>query len=223
MVKKTFIELQNQWDRVAHGTNWRGYIAQGNELELNFRKSGLSWTIGLQLFLSKFKIELYEKTMVEIGCGAGRMTEFLSQQVKELYAIDISSDLLAIARKRLNGINNIIYIGLVEENDELKMIENSSIDLVFSVAVFQHCSEIIVENYFKNIARILKPNGYFVFQIPIAQEHKTSLFNNEPAVDMTYWTQNEIEQLAKDNNYYIINIPIDTDSNGKEYFIFQKI
>jgi cyclopropane fatty-acyl-phospholipid synthase-like methyltransferase len=221
-MNKSFIDTQEQWNRVAQGGNWRGYLAQGYELEPNFRDSGFNWTMQLNSFLYKFGISLHNKIILELGCGAGRMSEFLAQEVKKLYAVDISVEIIALARERLEKTTNVDLICILEEGESFSILENSSIDLVFSVAVLQHCSENIVKDYFKDIGRILKSNGYFVFQIPIAEKHETIPYEQQPAVDMTYWTLDEIKQLAKDEGYYIINIPKDTRSNGKEYFIFKK-
>jgi len=220
---KQFNDLQEQWNKVSEGSNWRGYLAQGYELDPDFKKSGLSWTNHLQDYLSKFSIELNNKVMLELGCGAGRMTEFLAPQVKKLYAVDISIGMLTLAHERLKEITNIEYMCLLEENGGFSIIESSSFDLVFSVAVLQHCSEHMVIDYFASVSRVLKPEGYFVFQIPIREKHETIPYEPEPAVDMTYWKLDEIKSLAYNFNYKIINIPKDTRSNGKEYFILQKI
>jgi cyclopropane fatty-acyl-phospholipid synthase-like methyltransferase len=219
---KNFNDLKQQWNNVSKGTNWRGYIAAGNELEHDFKISGQNWVKHLSRYLYKFGISLNKKIVVEVGCGAGRMTYFLCERAKKVFGIDISSGLIKIANNRIKKGKHIEFLCIEEDFKNLKVIKDLSVDLIFSVAVFQHCSEEIVEKYFKFSNRVLKNNGYFVFQIPIALKHETIPYEPEPAVDMTYWTLDEILELAIKNNYSIINIPKDTNSNGKEYFIFKK-
>lgn len=219
-LKKDVIELQRQWNNVAKGTNWRGYIAAGNELEEDFDKSGFVWTKHLQDYLFDFNINILGKIMIELGCGAGRMTKFLSYSTKKLYAMDISQGILNKAIERIGSRKNVEFI--VSPGD-FSFLPEYSIDIIFSVAVFQHANEESVEYYLKDGATTLKQGGYFIFQIPISSQHETIPYENEPAVDMTYWTLGEIKQLAKKYNYYIINIPKDTISNGNEYFIFKKL
>jgi ubiquinone/menaquinone biosynthesis C-methylase UbiE len=102
-----------------------------------YKKSGVQ---DVDRLLSKdeflHSLILYSNSVIlEIGCGNGRMTEFIAQQFKRVYAVDISSEMISLARNRLSHVNNIVW---VESDGEKYLIDDNVIDLVFSYIVFQH-------------------------------------------------------------------------------------
>lgn len=47
------------------------------------------------------------KTVLEIGAGAGVVTEYLAARAKRIIAIDVDDDVVAALHKRFEGVNNI--------------------------------------------------------------------------------------------------------------------
>jgi len=117
----------------------------------------------------------------------------------------------------------IVTIGLVSIGLILgsQMESPEGFQLIISFLVFQHTPEDMVERLFQDGHRILKSKGYYFFQIPLANQHKCTPCNNAPAVDMVYWTQNEIRELAEKYRYRIIAEP--ENSATSQFFLFQKI
>lgn len=92
---------------------------------------------------------------LEIGCGAGRILRPMARDFGRVVGIDVSGEMLAKAR-------DIVDAELLETDGEHIPLEDSSIDFVFSYLVFQHIKNyVLVENNFKDVARILKPGGVF--------------------------------------------------------------
>lgn len=103
-------------------------------------------------------------TVVEIGCGAGRMTQWFARDFGRVEALDVSAEMIVLARKRLAGFPNVsLHIG---SGADLAPVAEGSADLVFSYIVFQHIpSREVIENYVREAARVLKPGGAFKFQL----------------------------------------------------------
>lgn len=109
------------------------------------------------------RVSLPIDTCLEIGCGLGRMSQWISGVCKKLYAADISGELLNIAKKRLS-IDKYLNIGFIElDGYTLKEIKDNSIDVAFEYICFQHIgSAEVIESYIREVARVLKIGGYFV-------------------------------------------------------------
>jgi len=220
MLNKNYKDVKDQWDLTSEDDNWRGFLAAGHENEESFRTSGAEWTQRLLIFLLKHNIYLSNSRIVELGCGAGRMTEFLALTAKRVQAVDISAGMITRARERLGKLSNAEFLCIIRD---FSIITDLSIDIIFSVAVLQHNPEDTVRRLFQDGIRILKKGGYFVFQIPIDKTHHEEPYEPQHSVDMVYWTIDELQEIARVYKYKIINIPKDTMSNGNDYFIFQKI
>jgi ubiquinone/menaquinone biosynthesis C-methylase UbiE len=102
--------------------------------------------------------------VLEIGCGAARVTRALARVFGEVHAVDISSEMIARARAALSTQPNaFVYLG---NGMDLSVIPNVPFDFVFSRYVFQHIPILnIIENYFKEVARLLRPGALFKVQV----------------------------------------------------------
>lgn len=83
-------------------------------------------------YLKKFIVKKYKLDSVcEIGCGAGRLTNFLSEHVSQVYGTDIVDKLLQIAEQtKIN--KNIKYILCDGINYPTELIERK-IDLIYTM------------------------------------------------------------------------------------------
>jgi SAM-dependent methyltransferase len=100
--------------------------------------------------------------VVNIGCGMGRIERPLSARAQRIFAFDVSDLMIERAKKYLTGLSNI---ELRRTDSKLPGIDDSSIDLVVSFLVFQHCPKEVTWDYFAEAGRVLKTGGQFVFQI----------------------------------------------------------
>ena len=97
-------------------------------------------------------------TFLEIGCGTGRMTQFIRLGYTMVYGTDISGEMIRQGRERLQGMNVI----LAETDGKTIPIPLSSIDVAFSYLVFQHMKDRnMVKKNFKEVHRVLKRGGIF--------------------------------------------------------------
>jgi SAM-dependent methyltransferase len=102
--------------------------------------------------------------VLEIGCGAGRLTRALSGFFGEVHAVDVSGEMIDQARKALADRPNV---HLYQNNGcDLSVIPAVAFDFAYSAIVFQHIpSREIIETYVKEVGRLLKPGTLFKFQV----------------------------------------------------------
>ncbi len=101
---------------------------------------------------------------LEIGCGPGRIMRPLSTDFAEIHGIDVSDEMISLAREKLRGIPNA-YVYHTSTSD-LSSFPGESFDFVYSYAVFQHIpSREVVLGYLADARRVLKPGGILRCQI----------------------------------------------------------
>src|SRR6185369_17011653 len=105
-----------------------------------------------------------EMRVLEIGCGAGRITRALAEVFGEVHVVDVSGEMVERARQALEGIP---HAHVYQNNGaDLSVVPEVPFDFAFSVIVFQHIpSREIVENYVREVHRRLRPGGLFKFQV----------------------------------------------------------
>ena len=103
------------------------------------------------------------KSMLELGCGAGRMTRSFAQRFDHVLACDVSEEMLERARSLHREISNISW--LQGNGADLTGIPNGSVDFVFSYLVLQHLpSDVLFHAYVCEILRVLASGGICLFQ-----------------------------------------------------------
>ena len=103
--------------------------------------------------------------VLNIGCGVGRVEKYLAPRVKELWAVDVSGQMVRLARQRLAGFENV-HVREVGNRDFLSVFEPERFDLVFSLLVLQHLEREDAFLYLREARRVLKPGGTLVTQFP---------------------------------------------------------
>ena len=158
------IDMKGDWNARAR-RNARFFIASSEEdSEEAFSASGER---DASLFFGGLEHLVHGRaTVLDVGCGIGRMDEFVAPKVERLIGIDVSGEMVERARKRLGHIENLEFFE--GDGETLAAFAESSIDLVFSHIVFQHVPRDVARSYFREVHRILRPEGHFVFQMPEA-------------------------------------------------------
>ncbi|WP_167136709.1 class I SAM-dependent methyltransferase [Diaminobutyricimonas sp. TR449] len=104
-----------------------------------------------------------DDTVVEIGCGAGRMTRRLSELAGSVIATDVSGEMLRRAAANLVDHDNVGFIELSGEGD-LPLADGSA-TAVFSYITMQHVpTSAAQEAYFASALRVLAPGGWALIQ-----------------------------------------------------------
>jgi SAM-dependent methyltransferase len=113
--------------------------------------------------------------VLEIGCGVGRLTRGLSARAASVRALDVSAQMLELAREHNPELSNVEW--LLGDGTSLEPIESSSVDACVSHVVFQHIPDpAITLGYVLEIGRVLRPGGWAAFQIsndPQVHRHRS--------------------------------------------------
>jgi ubiquinone/menaquinone biosynthesis C-methylase UbiE len=95
---------------------------------------------------------------LEIGCGPGRLMRPMSRHFVEIHGVDISDEMIGLAREKLNDIPHAYPH--VNSGASLAQFENESFDFVYSYAVFQRIpSREVVLQYLREMQRVLRTGG----------------------------------------------------------------
>ncbi len=111
----------------------------------------------VDLILGELGVELAgQETVVEIGCGVGRVTRELAARAERVVAIDVSERMLALAREHNPGLRNVTW--LHGNGADLAGVGDGEADACFSHVVFQHIPDPAVTlGYVREMGRVLAP------------------------------------------------------------------
>ncbi|MFS0900888.1 class I SAM-dependent methyltransferase [Mycolicibacterium litorale] len=96
-------------------------------------------------------------TVLEIGPGGGRWTEYLGERASRLTLVDVTPECIELCKKRFAGHGHIDFH--VNDGNNLEFVPSSTIERVWSFDVFVHILSPDVERYVAEIARVLTPGG----------------------------------------------------------------
>jgi SAM-dependent methyltransferase len=165
---KQLQKMQRDWDERAR-ENARYYVNTERQdwTDDDFFRSG-ERTVDEEILTDMINIcqgkDPGQMRVLEIGCGAGRVTRALAGRFGEVYGVDISGEMIRQATAALADRPN----AHVRQNNgkDLAVLGDLVFDFAFSSIVFQHIpSREIVENYVREVHRLLRPGGLFKFQV----------------------------------------------------------
>jgi ubiquinone/menaquinone biosynthesis C-methylase UbiE len=113
--------------------------------------------------LARCGITASGEVMVELGCGAGRMTPNFARRYCRVLALDLSAEMLQRARQIHAQQKNILWLRV--SGADLGCLASDSADFIFSYLVLQHLpGEELAFSYVREMLRVLRPGGAFLFQ-----------------------------------------------------------
>ena len=96
-------------------------------------------------------------TVLEIGPGFGRWTNFLKDVSLRLILVDLTERCISACRARFAAATNIAYH--VNDGRSLSMIPDGTIDLAFSYGSLVHAEADVMAAYLSELGRILSSDG----------------------------------------------------------------
>ena len=206
-------QMRKDWDHRAR-ENARHYVATGKSdwSDEDFFESGrrsIRQDVTPDLPVICADRDPSQMKILEIGCGAGRMTRGFSEIFGFVDAVDISSEMVAAARTALSDRTNVRFH--VTDGSSLSLFEANSFDFIFSTIVFQHIPrKWIVRNYIRHAFRVLRPNRVFKFQVqgvPISDAEAGTWVG-------VGFTRKEMQTIADEDGFRILS----TTGEGTQYF-----
>ncbi len=158
-------KMRRDWDDRARRDAFHYIASWQKDWDLDaFLASGVQDYAALVApVLERCGISASGDVMVELGCGAGRMTPNFASRYRRVIALDLSAEMLQRARQIHSENQNILWLRV--GGDNLAFLADHSADFMFSYLVLQHLpSEDLVFSYVQEMLRVLRPGGAFLFQ-----------------------------------------------------------
>jgi SAM-dependent methyltransferase len=167
-IQQQLEKMRQDWDQRAR-ENARHYVHTGSTewKDEDFFASG-ERTVAEEILTDMINIcqgkQPSDMRVLEIGCGAARVTRALAKLFGEVHAVDVSGEMVRIAKAALQDFPR----AFVYQNDgsDLRVVPDLEFDFAFSSIVFQHIpSRDIIENYVREVHRLLRAGALFKFQV----------------------------------------------------------
>ena len=140
-------------------------------------------------FLTLGKLKLLKKTItdqfiragdcvLEIGCGTGELALFMAQKGAVVEALDVSSDMLEEAQKRIwsHKLENRVNFHLLDGTQAGESFEPGSFDVIVATLVFSELSSEKQKQTLDVCSRLLKPQGRLLIADEIIPENRLARF-----------------------------------------------
>ena len=117
------------------------------------------------------------KDYLDVACGTGNVTVRLAKHFKDIYAVDLSEDML---REAFNKLKENRIKGKIICQDMTEMQLNRKFDLITSVldSTNSITDEDDLEKYFSSVKEHLKDDGIFIFDVNSYYKLSEILGNN---------------------------------------------
>lgn len=185
----------------------------------------------VQYVFRNFKRDNITKVL-DLGCGAGRHTYFMSKENLDVYGVDISLDGVQYTKKVLeqDNLKGNIKVGSIDNIP----FDTDMFDGIISYGVLYYCTIDEIKESVKEIYRVLKKGGKALLVVRSTEDYRygdgteieenTFLINeedeskgafNENGMKMHFFTRDELINLFKNFNTISIDMIEETSNNGK--------
>lgn len=149
-------------DEVVRETGWVFNNKTGDSLTLeSFVKTG---QLEVKRYMRQFGFtpeQLAASTLLEIGCGIGRMTSAFTRECAKVIAADVDAAFLERCRETVSthGIVDRLQTLYVADGKTLKLADDS-VDIAFSYITLQHCDHDDALHLTREAVRVTRADGY---------------------------------------------------------------
>lgn len=196
-----------------------------DRLAKNFDKGGDQYE---QSYISTITKHLEIGDIVlDFACGTGSFSCLIADKVKEIHAIDISSKMLVIA-KRKAAERKIENINFVQSTifDERHAIESFDVILAFNILHLLEDTPKVIQR----VNELLKPGGLFFFDTVCTEESKSwlsfflSILSKTGIVpNINHFKISELDGIITKGDFQIIESEILNQTPSSRFLIAEKI
>ena len=168
MIFKNVSDLE--WNIITHDKISKKYEKIHGEIYNDHEQNRLKEQ--LNIAIASIKTQDETKTVLDFGCGAGNLTQHLSEAGCNVVAGDVSQGFLDLigSRSYLTNVKTLLLNGA-----DLSNISSASVDMVATYSVLHHVPDYL--GILKEFVRVLKPGGVLYI-------------DHEPS--MAFWKNEEI-------------------------------
>jgi SAM-dependent methyltransferase len=162
------------------------------------------------------------KLIADLGCGTGTITRILAKDGYDMIGIDLSEDMLAVAREKASEREqDILYLLQDMREFELYGTVDCIISLFDSINYITEKDDLF--EVFKLVNNYLEPGGLFIFDVNTEYKFENILSSNtfaQTSEEAAYIWENFYDKEEKINEYYM-NFFI-KQHNGQAYERFEE-
>ncbi len=120
------------------------------------------WIDFTKILIDKYKVN--PKKIIDIGCGTCNISIPLSKQGYEMVGVDISSEMLAMAKHKMLE-NNVAFLLIEQDMREFELYDTANLVISYCDS-FNYLSDSIgLRDTFTKIYNHLEIDGYFIFDL----------------------------------------------------------
>ncbi len=161
------------------------------------------WMEYIEEIFARFKVK--PEIVLELGCGTGNMTNLFAKKGYETIGIDLSEEMLAIAREKAAEENLEVLYSCQDMRDfELYGTVGCVVALCDSINYIIEEDDLL--EVFRLVNIYLDPKGLFVFDMNTEHKFKNSMSDNifaQALEDCAYIWENYYYEEEKINEYKI--------------------
>ena len=153
---------------------------------------------------------------LEIGCGTGKNTVWLLTKAKNITAIDLSAEMLAKAKQKINSEHvHFIQADILQDWNFI----DTKYNLVSFSLVLEHIEKL--EPIFKKVSKIIEPGGYVYigelhpFKQYTGTKARFTTDEGEQIVSCFNHHLSDFTQAAKNHDFDVVNIREYFDENNR--------
>jgi SAM-dependent methyltransferase len=219
LLKRMFDRIKFEWTYLGEVEPYWSTITQPqyhlDHFEANRQQFYDSGKYVLDIFLAALRRNnvnpSHIQTCLEVGCGVGRVSQFLAQTFPKLIATDISKPHLLIAKAQLEG-QGFSNTEFIHWDDPRALYQLPNVDAILSVITLQHNPPPVMVWIIKNLLACLNPGGVAYMQIPTYRngylfEVERYLQTAQPnTLEMHFLPQHEVFRIIADSDCTCLEI-----------------
>lgn len=154
---------------------------------------------------------------LEIGCGTGKNTEWLTTKARKILAVDLSDEMLTKAKIKIQS-DRVEFIQ-ADINKDWDFVNNKKFDLATFSLVLEHIENL--DNIFEKLSKVVNTNGYvYIGELhPFKQYNGTKArFESENGLQIVTCFNHNISDFinsAKNHEFELVSLDEFFDNNDK--------